>query len=130
MYVLDTNTLVYFFKGLGGVAERMLATPPSDIAVPAVVVYELEVGLAKSTQPEQRRRQVERLLDVVVVLPFGRPEARASAAVRARLESAGKPIGPLDTLIAGTALAAGRVLVTHNTNEFARVDGLVLDDWF
>jgi tRNA(fMet)-specific endonuclease VapC len=50
--------------------------------------------------------------------------------VRATLEQAGTPIGPLDMMIAGTALASQATLVTHNTKEFARIDGLRLEDWF
>ena len=46
------------------------------------------------------------------------------------LSKAGTPIGPIDTLIAGTALAHNATLVTHNTAEFSRVDGLVIVDWF
>jgi tRNA(fMet)-specific endonuclease VapC len=42
---------------------------------------------------------------------------------------AGTPIGPHDVLIAGQALARGLVLVTHNTREFRRVPGLVVEDW-
>lgn len=62
MYVLDTNTLIYFFRGDGRVAERLLATYPADIAVPAVVVYELETGIAKSSDSAKRRGQLDQLL--------------------------------------------------------------------
>jgi tRNA(fMet)-specific endonuclease VapC len=130
MYLLDTNTLVYFFRGEGQVAQRLLAAAPSSIHVPAVVVYELETGLAKSAEPKRRRRQLDTLLSVVEVIPFGMDEARAAAKARARLEVEGTPIGPVDTLIAGVALAHRAVLVTHNTREFGRVSGLRLEDWY
>jgi tRNA(fMet)-specific endonuclease VapC len=45
------------------------------------------------------------------------------------LESKGLGIGPLDTLIAAHAIAIGAVLVTHNTKEFKRIGGLVIEDW-
>ena len=67
---------------------------------------------------------------VVAVLPFGVEEAKAAAALRARLESAGAPIRPMDTLIAGTALAHRGVLVTRNVREFGRVPGLAVEDWY
>lgn len=130
MYVLDTNTLVYFFHGEGQVASRLFATSPLEIAVPAVVVYELETGIAKSSDPAKRRSQLDQLLHVVTLLPFGLAEAKAAAALRARLESQGAPIGPMDTLIAGTALANRAVLVTRNVREFGRVAGLVVEDWY
>ena len=130
MYLLDTNTLIYFFRGQGKVAERLLATPPAEVAIPAVSVYELEVGIAKSTQPTKRRRQLDELLEVVTVLPFDRAAAQAAAGVRSALEKTGQPLGPLDTLIAGTALAQRAILVTHNTREFKRVSKLALTDWY
>jgi len=130
MFVLDTNTLVYFFRGDGHVAQRLLATSPTDVAVPTVVVYELETGIARSADPAKRRGQLDRLLQAVAVLPFGVDEAKASAALRARLEHEGTPIGPMDTLIAGTALANRGVLVTRNLREFGRVPGLAVVDWY
>jgi len=130
MFLLDTNTLVYFFKGQGRVAERLLATPPGEVAISAVSVYEIEVGTAKSAQQGKRRIQFDTFLAVVSVLPFDRPSARAAATLRAELERRGRPIGPLDNLIAGTALAHGATLVTRNTREFARLPSLAVADWY
>ncbi|NKI36182.1 type II toxin-antitoxin system VapC family toxin [Wenzhouxiangella sp. XN79A] len=130
MYALDTNTLIYFFKGSGRVGANLLAHPPSEIAIPIVVVYEIEFGLAKSTRPKQRRQQFEQLLSGVSLLPFDRAAATRAAELRADLERRGLPIGPLDTLIAGTTLAHRATLVTHNTREFSRIPGLELVDWY
>lgn len=130
MYVLDTNTVIHFFKASGKVVERMLATPPTEISVSAIVVFELEVGIAKSAQPNKRRQQLEDLLAVVTVLPFDRVSASTAAQIRAGLEKIGQPIGPFDTLIAGTALAHHATLVTRNTREFERVPGLSIVNWY
>ena len=130
MYVLDTNTLIYFFKGSGRVAERMFDEAPADIGVPAVVIFELLTGIAKSASPKKRTRQLSSLLDAIKVLPFSIEEAKSSAKIRAQLEKMGTPIGPLDVLIAGTAMANRAVLVSHNLAELNRVDGLRTEDWF
>ena len=130
MFVLDTNTLIYFFKGQGRVAAHLLGVSPREIGIPAVVLYELELGIARSSQPRKRRGQLDAMLAVVSILPFDREAARHAAELRATLDAAGKPIGPMDTLIAATALAARSVLVTHNTGEFSRVKGLHLADWY
>ena len=130
MYVLDTNSVVYFFKGMGRVTQRLLDTPPREIAFPAVVLYELELGIAKSSSPERRRSQLDELVRRINLLPFGSSEAKVTARIRADLERAGEPIGPLDVLIAGTALAHGATLVTHNVKEFSRVGGLLVEDWY
>ena len=130
MFALDTNTVIYFFKGAGRVHRELLATPPSEVALPSVVVYELEAGIARLTQPSKRRNQLKELLDILTVLPFDRPAAEAAAQIEAALRDAGKPIGPMDTLIAGTALANRATLVTRNTREFHRVRGLTVVDWY
>jgi len=130
MWVLDTNTLIYFFKGQGRVSRTLLSHMPGDIGIPAIVLFELEVGIAKSTTPRKRREQLKALADVTQVLPFGAGEAEAAARVRVNLEKRGIPIGPYDLLIAGTALAHTATLVTHNTREFGRVGKLQVEDWF
>jgi len=130
MYVLDTNTLIYYFKGMGRVAEHLLQHTPRDIAIPSIVLYELETGLAKSISPEKRRKQLDNLTEFVTILPLGANEAKASAVIRASLEVAGKPVGPMDTLIAGTTVTHHGILVTHNTKEFSRIDGLQIADWY
>lgn len=98
--------------------------------IPAVVLYELELAIARSSQPRKRRGQLDALLAAVSILPFDKDAARHAAELRVTLESDGKPIGPMDALIAGIALASRCVLVTHNTNEFSRVKGLRLADWY
>lgn len=130
MYVLDTNTLIYFFKGLGNVAENLLDKSPGDIGVPAIVLYELEVGINKSQSPRKRIKQLNDLISTAVLLPFGKAEAKTAAKIRAQLEKNGTPIGPYDILIAGTALANKATLVTHNLKEFKRVKELNVIDWF
>ena len=129
-YVVDTNTLIYFFKGLGGVAQRLLQTAPKDIGVPTIVLYELEVGLAKANAPEKRRQQLNNLMETVQVIPFGEAEARQAAIIRANLEDLGQPIAPYDVLIAATAVANGATLVTRNQRGFSRIDGLSLTNWY
>lgn len=130
MYLLDTNTLIYFFKGQGHVAGRLLSVPPTDLGISAIVLHELETGIDKSTHPDKRRRQLEALVNTAVFFPLAKAEARAAAVIRRDLEEAGTPIGTLDTLIAATAVANRATLVTHNTREFSRIPDLALDDWF
>ena len=130
MYVLDTNTLIYFFKGLGNVAQNLWQRSPQEIKIPAIVLFELEVGIAKSTSPKKRAGQLKELTSRVQVLPFGDQEARSAAMIRVQLEKKGTPIGPFDILIAGTAQANHATLVTHNTAEFARIKNIRLEDWY
>jgi tRNA(fMet)-specific endonuclease VapC len=117
-------------KGKGKVAERLFAVPPGEVALSSVSLYEIEVGIGKSAQPARRRRQFDTFLAAVSVLPFDRAAARAAATVRVDLEKRGLPIGPLDNLIAGVALAHRATLVTRNTREFSWLPNLAVTDWY
>ncbi|TAF39758.1 MAG: type II toxin-antitoxin system VapC family toxin [Oscillatoriales cyanobacterium] len=130
MYILDTNTLIYYFKGQGQVAQNFANVSPEEIGISTIVLFELQVGIAKSTSPAKRTQQLHQLLSRVNLIPFDRDSAVAAATIRAQLEQQGTPIGPMDVLIAGTALALQATLVTHNVKEFARVSGLAIADWY
>jgi len=130
MYLLDTNTLIYFFKGMGGVANKMFLQSPNNIAVSSIVIYELEVGIAKSTNPAKRMEQLSQLLEQINIINFTQVEAKVSAKIRANLEKAGTPIGSMDLLIAGTALAHNLTLITRNLKEFERIPNLTCKNWY
>ncbi|MBI3207780.1 MAG: type II toxin-antitoxin system VapC family toxin [Candidatus Solibacter usitatus] len=130
MFALDTNAIIHYFKGMGRVAAQLIKTSPADIAIPSIVLYELEYGVRKSQKPGARGAQLQHLIDCITLLPFDDASARAAAGIREQLEKLGTPIGPLDVLIAGTAMAHRCTLVTNNTKEFERVRGLHIEDWF
>lgn len=130
MFVLDTNTLIYFFKGIGNVSKNLLSQSPRDIEIPTIVLFELEVGIVKSKSPRKRIKQLQDVMDTVNVLSFGPNEARAAASIRAQLEKNAMAIGPYDILISGTALAQQAILVTHNVKEFGRIPRLRIEDWY
>jgi tRNA(fMet)-specific endonuclease VapC len=129
-YLLDTNVLSDFVRGDADVARRFKTTRPEDIAVSTITLMEIDYGIA--LQPA-RGRKLGPLLDAIVesvhVLPFSRADARAAGAVRAALRKRGRPIGPYDVLLAGSALARGLTFVTANLGEFQRVDGLSVESW-
>ena len=130
MYLLDTNTLIYFFTQRGQVAERLRSTSAHLIKLAAPSLFELEYGTAKSARPDLQRQQINDVLRVYETLPLDYAAAKAAGALRYALESVGKPIGTVDQLIAGIALANQLTVVTHNTSEFSRVPGLLVEDWF
>ena len=130
MYLLDTNTLIYFFKQQGQVAAHLKNTAAGQIAIPSVVLFELEYGVLRSTRPELQRKGIDSALKVYGVVSLDDKAAKSAAWVKHTLEAAGTPIGHFDQLIAGTALAHDMTLVTRNTREFERVPGLRVENWF
>src|SRR5262245_59199608 len=130
MFGLDTKVVIHALHGMGHVAESLARTSPREIAIPEIRPCELEFAPLRADDRPKRQRGVDRLISGSAILPFDERAAARTTSLRYDLEKAGLAIGPTDALIAGTALAHGARLVTHNTKEFARVPGLHLDDWF
>lgn len=130
MFLLDTNTCVQYLRGKNVlVRQRLAACPPHEIRLCSVVLSELYVGALRSAQPARNRADVDQFAAPFISFPFDGAAADVYARIRHHLESLGTPIGPYDMQIAAIALANGCTLVTHNTAEFSRVPGLVLEDW-
>ena len=129
-YLLDTNVLSDFARGHAAVSGRLRREKPRDVAISVVTEFEVEYGLArKSSMSSAMRQAMADLVAAVEILPFEREDARVAGRLRAALAEAGQPIGPYDLLLAATALRRGLGIVTHNAREFARVGGLVIEDW-
>lgn len=129
MTLLDTNVVIHYLKGDPAIVERLQRAQRSELGIPAIVVYELEYGTLRSKVPARRRLELDVLLQYLPCVPFDSSAAIAAAAIRADLENRGQTIGPLDLLIAGTAVSRGAALVTNNAAEFAHVPGLRVFDW-
>jgi tRNA(fMet)-specific endonuclease VapC len=111
------------------ILARLAAEPPGAVVTSAIVAHELAYGAARSARRAENERRLASLLADVEPLPFTLEDARAAGKIRAALAAAGTPIGPYDALVAGQARARGLVVVTGDTREFARVEGLETDDW-
>ncbi len=132
-YLLDTDSLSYFFRGEGRIAEHLRALTPADIGLPAPVLYESRHGMLRLSSGARQTAlltALDRAIDTLEVVPFDAAAAEAAARARTQLEESGVGIGPIDVQIAGIALAQSATLVTRNVREFSRVAGLVIDNWY
>ena len=131
-YMLDTNILVYVLNARPrheAVLARFDSENPEDLVVSSITLAELRYGIEKSQRRESNRRALHRVLHALNVLAFDANAAQVYGPVRTALETAGKPIGPLDTLIAAHSLALDLILVTSNLREFSRIRGLRVESW-
>ena len=127
-YLLDTNACIALLnKTSPPLGKRLRCHAPAEIGLPSVVAFELYYGAFRSRRTERNLGLLDRLAFEIV--PLEAADARMAGEIRSRLEAAGRPIGPYDLLIAGQARARGLVLVTANSREFDRVEGLDCEDW-
>jgi tRNA(fMet)-specific endonuclease VapC len=127
-YLLDTDSVSYALRGVGGVGERIRAARPSEITVSAITLAELRFGADRKGS-----RRLHTLIDAfaraVEVAPFDEDAATAFGRIGNLLAERGTPIGEMDTLIAAHAVALKIVLVTNNVRHFTRVPGLSVENW-
>ena len=129
-YMLDTNICIFIIKHQPeNVIRKFMEHDPDDICISAITYAELAYGVEKSQAREKNRIALMVLLSEIQIVPFDDSAAQVYGVIRAELQKKGTPIGSLDTLIAAHARALNLTLVTNNTKEFARVDGLALADW-
>ena len=102
---------------------------PTEIAISEIVRYELAFGVCNSKQVEKNQAALTHFLKYVQVLPWEEAQSREAAQIRCELARKGQPIGHYDTLIAAHARSLHVTLISHNTREFGRVDGLHVEDW-
>ena len=130
MYLLDTNTCIYFMKGTyPRLTEKLFSLDPSNLLISSVTVFELEYGAEKSKWGEKTRQQLALFLSPFTILPFDGSDALTAGRIRGILQRQGAPIGPYDVLIAAQGVNRGVPIVTHNTGEFNRIPGILLEDW-
>ena len=132
-YLLDTNACIALLNSRPpqvGVRLQEVWARGATVSLSGIVLHELFYGAAKSARRKTNSEAIISLLQQTFeVLQFDLDAARESGEIRALLERKGQRIGEYDTLIAGQALARGLTLVTANTREFARVNGLKVVDW-
>ncbi len=130
MYLLDTNICAYFMsRKYPSVTAKFREHEPSDLAISSIVAGELAYGVENSTRVEQNRRNLELFLSKMTVLAWDEAVIWHFGVHKTRLKKAGTRIGELDLLIGCQALALNAVLVTNNTREFERIEGLKLENW-
>lgn len=128
-YMLDTNIISDLVRNPHGkVARRIAKVGEDNICTSIIVAAELRYGCMKSGS-KRLIKTVEDLLGEMTVLPFEEPADLQYGDIRAKLETAGRPIGSNDLFIAAHARAIGATIVTANTEEFKRVRGLTVENW-
>ncbi len=130
VYMLDTDISSYIMKrSHDSVVKRLQTVPIGDVSISAITKSELMYGVEVSPRKQQDRVALDAYLKHVEVLDYPDEAALHYGQIRAALKVAGNMIGANDLLIAAHARYLGLILVTNNTREFGRVQGLKLENW-
>jgi tRNA(fMet)-specific endonuclease VapC len=128
IFMLDTDTVSFALRGVGAVAARLAKHKRSELCLSAITVAELRFGADK-----RRSRKIHQAIDAFLsgidVLAFDNSAAEKFGTIAAAVATSREPIGQMDTLIAGHALAVNATLVTNNQRHFSKVNGLKIENW-
>lgn len=129
-YMLDTDICIALIKRKPPmILHRIHSLTVGDIGISTITLGELRYGVARSQAVEKNAQALEEFLLPLEIADFDEKAVSAYGPARAGLEKAGKPIGPLDTQIGAHALSLDIILVTNNTAEFRRINGLTIENW-
>ena len=130
-YMLDTNVCIDYLKGNSiNIRDRIISAPDDTLCISAITFSELMFGVENSSNREKNLVALNFFLLKIDIVPYDDQAAAAYGEIRKQLKQKGNLIGGMDMLIAAHARASDSVLVTHNTREFNRVQGLRIEDWY
>ncbi len=127
-YLLDTNVIIFFFKGKFGIDERIARVDIANCYISEITLAELRYGAYASSNPEKHLLQVDQLIENLAVLPIT-TAIDSFAKEKSRLRKIGNLIDDFDLLIGCTAIINEMTLVTNNTKHFTRLTDLKIEDW-
>ena len=128
--LLDTNACIQLWQRKNlNVRRHFVQYSPADIALCSVVKAELLFGALRSKQKDSNLQLLNKLFEPLISFDFDDNAANHYAQIRADLTTQGNLIGANDLIIAAIACANNAILITHNTSEFGRVQGLTVEDW-
>lgn len=130
-YMLDTNFCIDYLKGNSiNIRDRIISAPDDTLCISAITFSELMFGVENSSNREKNLVALNFFLLKIDIVPYDDQAAAAYGEIRKQLKQEGNLIGGMDMLIAAHVRASDSVLVTHNTREFNRVQGLRIEDWY
>jgi tRNA(fMet)-specific endonuclease VapC len=130
MYLLDTNIVSYWMRGHLRLLDTIKRHSPKDLSLSAITLAEIYYGIEKSpARKKERRIKIEQIRSQLEIHPFDESAAVQYGIIRAQLEKKGRMISERDLQIASIALTKRLCVVTHNTQEFNRLEKLKVEDW-
>ena len=130
-YLLDTNICIYIINEKPeNVLRKFEQYPVHEFGISSVTHAELQYGVEKSKNKITNQDALDEFLLPLTILSFhGKRLVTCYGEIRVSLESKGKTIGPLDTLIAAHALSLDLTIISNNIKEFARIPNLKCENW-
>lgn len=128
-YLIDSDILSYIATGDETTVRNYKMHRNDELCISPITTLEQYFGMEHPDYDEAEGLRVMKLMETLIPIPFDERAGRQAGLVRSFLNSPKRNATPLDTLLAGHALALGAVLVTNNEKDFAKIPGLRIENW-
>lgn len=128
-YLLDTNICVHFLRGKFEIDKVLKVKGLENCYISEITVLELRFGAENSADQVKSHKAVDTFLKGIVIIPiYG--SIKKYAEEKVRLNNLGKPQNDeFDLFIGATAIENKLILVTENSKDFERLDGIQIENW-
>lgn len=129
-YLLDTSICVFFLRGKLNLNEIIKEKGRENFFISEITVAELRYGAENSDNPTKSHKAVDAFINGLTVIPiFG--VIKRYAKEKVRLRRLGKPMhDEFDLLIGVTAIENKLMLITDNTKDFEKLQGIKMQNWY
>ena len=127
-FLLDTNICISLLKNQYGIREKIIEVEPKNCFISEITIAELYYGASKSSNKNERIKDVEFIATKFDVLPIF-PALEVFGNIKTKLESDGNRIDDFDILIGSTALVNNLVMVTDNVKHLERLPDIQIENW-
>jgi tRNA(fMet)-specific endonuclease VapC len=128
MYLLDTNIIIFSFRGNEKVNKKIEEIGFKNCFISEITIAELKFGAAKSIKSDYHNKIIEEFLKKVEIIPIIEV-LDIFVTEKVRLEKEGNKLDNFDLLIGSTAIATELILVTNNTKHLQRMAIKRIEDW-
>ena len=128
MYLIDTNTCIYYIKGKFDLKKKFEKADPDNCFISEIKLAELKFGVENSEKKEKNQKTLDNFLTGLKIVPIFH-SLDLYAKEKARLRKSGTPIDDFDLLIGVTSITHNLIMVTSDSNHFKRIKGIALEDW-
>lgn len=129
IYLLDTDTIIYWLNGSQEIEQRASSVGLANIAYSIISHAELSFGAYNSMYVEHNLNNVRKVAQTLTQLAFDEPAAEKFGQIKTDLRREGHIILDADIMIASIALVQNLILVTNNTSHFERIPNLAIENW-
>ena len=129
MYLLDTDTLIYWLNGNQEIERKAQSVGLDSLYYAIISKAELYFGAYNSSYIQQNLSNIQTLSQKLSMRPFDDKAANHFGQIKSALRKRGEILSDADIMIVSIAFANNFTLVTNNLKHFARIRGLVVENW-